>query len=291
MSAAAQAREAPVSAITGASGYVGSRVAKALAEAGYTPVTLGRRPSDVPWSLSDDVSARTFSDRRVEALVHCAYDFRPRTRQEIYATNVEGTRRLFSAARAAGVGRIVHLSTTAAFPGARSIYGQAKLETENLAREANAFVVRPGLVCGDEPGGMVGTLAGLLRRSPVVPIVGGERTTFTVQDDELALLIVRLVRGELDGQIVPRYAPIVAATEQGITLRALLDRIAAREGRRVVWVPVPSSLVWASVKSLEVLHVPISLRSDSLVSFMSSNLDLDFTQTRRTGMTFRPFTA
>jgi nucleoside-diphosphate-sugar epimerase len=204
--------------------------------------------------------------------------------------NVEGSRRLFAAARAAGVARLVCISSTAAFEGCRSEYGKAKLAIEEIARDAfgaGVVIVRPGLVCGAQPGGIVGTLAKLVKKSPVVPIVGPSTIIHTVQDDELGPFIERLASASVD---VPKNGePIVAATEVGISFRDLLDRVALSDGQRPVWAPVPWPLVWSLVRGVELLHIPIGLRSDSLVSFIHLNRHIDFTETRRTGITFRPF--
>jgi hypothetical protein len=130
-------------------------------------------------------------------------------------------------------------------------------------------------------------LAKLVKKSPVVPIVGPSTIIHTVQDDELGAFIERLASASVE--VPPNGEPLVAATEAGISFRDLLDGVARSDGRKVLWAPVPWPLVWSLVKGVELLHVPIGLRSDSLVSFIHLNRNIDFTQTRRTGVTFRPF--
>jgi nucleoside-diphosphate-sugar epimerase len=277
-------------AVTGASGYVGSRFARALEAEGWVVHRFGRRSGEVAYQLGSDPRPETFREHNITALVHCAYDFGARGWEEIHAINVDGTDKLFEAARAGGVSRVVYISSTAAFEGCRSEYGRAKLETEKLAARFGAFVVRPGLVCGDEPGGMVGTLVRILRRSPVVPLIGSGRTMiFTVHEDDLSALVVRLLGGACDETIVPRSTAITAASDHGIPFRDLLRKIAAQESRRVALLPVPWPLVWSTVKALEVLGVRAGLRSDSVISFIHANADIDFAPTKLTGVSFRPF--
>jgi len=69
-------------------------------------------------------------------------------------STVEGSIRLLRMAKAAGVGRIVFISTISAFTGARSRYGRAKLQVESVCRELGGIILRPGLVFGDSPGGV-----------------------------------------------------------------------------------------------------------------------------------------
>ena len=79
----------------------------------------------------------------MSALVHCAYDFKPLRWDEIRAVNVEGARKLFPAARAAGVEKIICISSISAYDGCRSLYGKAKLEIEKIALDNGALVIRP----------------------------------------------------------------------------------------------------------------------------------------------------
>jgi nucleoside-diphosphate-sugar epimerase len=281
---------AVVCAITGAQGYVGSRIARAVEARGWKAVPLGRRSGAVPYTLDGGVDPADLKTRGVNALVHCAYDFEPRTWERIHAVNVEGTRRLFERAGAAGIERAVYISSTAAYRGCRSMYGRAKLESEEVARSAGAFVVRPGLVCGREPGGMVGTLLKVLRRSPVVPLIGSGRTrVLTVHEDDLAALIIRLLE-EAPGPSALKGGPILAANEQAVEFRSLLRQLGEHEGRRsVVFAPLPWPLVWAGVKSLELAGLPTGMRSDSVISFVNTDPAPDFSYTHRTAVSFRPF--
>ena len=122
-------------AVTGTSGYVGSKIAGRLAAQGWAVRAFTRTsPSErhlhlthAHFDLGEGPPApAAFED--VDALVHAAYDFHTTGWPEIERVNVEGSRNLFAAAHDAGVRRIVLVSTVAAFPEARSLYGRAKLE-------------------------------------------------------------------------------------------------------------------------------------------------------------------
>ena len=111
--------------VTGATGFVGSHVARQLVGAGHRVRVLVRPNSNsslldgLPVERSEgDLRDPVSLDRAmkgVRQLFHVAADYRLWTRDpnELYQSNVEGTRRLFEIAGNAGVGRVVYTSTVA----------------------------------------------------------------------------------------------------------------------------------------------------------------------------------
>jgi nucleoside-diphosphate-sugar epimerase len=276
-----------VCAITGTSGYVGSRVAEHLSAAGWTVRRLGRSDGDVRFDLADPVPAAAFD--AVDALVHVAYDFGCQGWREIQRVNVDGSRRLFAAARAAGIERIVCLSTVAAFPGARSNYGRAKLEIERAAFEAGACVVRPGLVWGPRGGAIFGALERAVNRLPVVPLPAPAGLEIVlVNEDDLAELLARILESwpEASGELV------VAASEEPLSFGALLRSLVSGEGRPPRVVRLPWRLAWLGLRTLELVGVTPPFRSDSLVSLVAVDADplaRATTKAERFGVHLRPY--
>ena len=112
--------------ITGASGFIGSHLARALAARGDDLRVLARRSSDLSPidGLSYERATGDVSDRRavrramdgVERVFHVAgrTSLRPADREVVFAANLRGARVVFESALEAGVARVVHTSTAGA---------------------------------------------------------------------------------------------------------------------------------------------------------------------------------
>ena len=184
--------------VTGAGGFVGAALCRRLVEAGYRVRGSGRSaPANpvpaVEYRINGEIDRSTdwtAALEGVEAVVHAAarvHVLRERAADPLAAyrrVNTQGTENLGRQAAAAGVGRLVFLSSVAAQRAqqrsaegtAASPYGQSKWEAEaalaGIAEQTGLEVVtlRPPLVYGPGAPGHFDQLLRVLRRGLPLPI-------------------------------------------------------------------------------------------------------------------------
>ena len=286
-------------AITGAGGYLGKCLCRYFKERGASVFQLTGNAGNVDpslpasqFSLSGGAAENFFADNSIDSLIHTAYDFKPRLREAIWKSNVQGSVTLFKQARAEGVERVVFISSMSAFAGCRSLYGQAKLEIENTLGEIiQGFSVRPGLIYStplSESGGMVGSLLNSISRGGLIPLIGnGEQELYLTHENDLARFIELLLQESNAGQ----DKPLIAANPRPYTLRMIIKLLAETvSAKKVKLVPVPWQLARTSLRLLESAGVNIRFRSDSVLSLAYQDKQPDFSGIPKL-FTFRDFGA
>lgn len=283
-------RQAPVAAVTGASGYLGSQICETLESRGWQVIRLARSPGRshgqvLPYDLATPVTAQIRQAlRSANALIHAAYDLSLTSPADIWRVNVKGTRRLLEAAKEAAVGRIIVFSSMSAFAGTSQLYGRAKLDVEAMTIEFGGCAVRPGLVYSDQAGGMAGAMR-KLTTLPVVPVIAGGAGVYTVREEDLMRAIALLASATT---LEP--GTISIAHPSRVTLLSLLRTFAAQENRRCRFVPVPWQLVYWLLRSGELMRLHLPFRADSLLGLIHTAPSLaGGDQLARLGVTVHAF--
>jgi dihydroflavonol-4-reductase len=245
--------------VTGATGFLGSHVARQLAERGHEVRVLIRPSSDLR-ALEGFAAERCVGDLRdpasltraldgVRRVFHVAADYRlwARDPQEIYESNVNGTKNLLEAAGKAGVEKFLYTSTVATIAVPRKIglpdesvktsvgemighYKRSKFEAEQCALRAAesgmpVVIVNPTTPVG--PGDWKPTPTGKI----VLDFLNGRMPGYV--DTGLNFVPVEdCAAGHLlaaeRGRIGERY--ILGG--RNLTLKQVLDMLAAITGRK-----------------------------------------------------------
>jgi nucleoside-diphosphate-sugar epimerase len=214
---------------------------------------------DLDAPISPEVSELLGS---TDVLVHAAYDLALNREADIWRVNVEGTRRLLQAASDAGVRRILVLSSMSAFEGTTQLYGRAKLDIEAMTEQFGGCSVRPGLVYGEQSGGMAGALR-KFARLPVVPLIAGDARLYTVSEDDLMMAIAAFASADA----LPA-GTISAAHPVPVPMRDLMRAFAARGGENCRFVKIPWKPVYGLLRAGESVGLHLPFRADSLLGLV-----------------------
>ena len=261
-----EVRRVPTVVVTGASGFLGGHLCRALRTRGWDVRALVRRPESAALPIDVRVGRADLPDTidetllyDTDVLVHAAWATRETNEARAERQNVEGTRRLVEVARRAGVGRLVFVSSVAAALDAPNYYGRSKAAVERLFDPARDLVVRPGTILARGGGGIFGLMRDLMQTVHVVPLFGGGRQLLqTVHVDDLCEAVARAIERGLTGVVN-------VAEPDPMAFRDALRLAARRMGVRCLFVPLPFAPVLAMVRTIERLGLPSPLRSESLL--------------------------
>ena len=143
-------------AVTGGTGFVGAHFLRMARDAGYEvrALTRGWKPPEDGLEWVDGALDRRESLRKLcegaDAVVHIAGAINAPNRAGFEAVNVGGTANMIDAARAAGIRRLVHLSSLSAREPKLSDYGWSKAKSERLVAASGLdwTILRPPAVYG-----------------------------------------------------------------------------------------------------------------------------------------------
>ena len=246
--------------VTGGNGYFGSLLVNHLVETAdnvrvFDIDPTGTQPDGVNVIVGDirDASAVGAATAGIDVVYHCVAEV-PLSRDQhtLRSVNVDGTTALLRACHAAGVGKVVHLSSSAVFgvpdanpvqrdtvPRPQEPYGAAKLAAEWACLNAAAggldvTIVRPRTIVGHGRLGIFAVLFDWIAdgADPFVLGDGSNRYQF-VHADDLAASCVRAA-----GR--PGTALYNVGTDRFGTIRETIEHVCthAGTGARVRSLPV-----------------------------------------------------
>ena len=242
--------------VTGAAGFLGSHVTELLLARGGRPRALVR-PGESISALAGadiDVIRGDIGDRAVveaavsgvDRVLHCAARTGPWGPERDYErTNVRALEMLVEVAVAAGVRRLVHVSSitvhsndvrgaadeSAPLRGAPNPYSRSKVAGERLLKRmirdegAPVTIVRPGWIYGPRDTASFGRLVGMVRNGRMVMVGSGENHVPLIYVRDAARGV--LLASEADRAVGRSY---LLVNDEPVTQRDLLGAIAAEVG-------------------------------------------------------------
>lgn len=234
-------------AVTGATGFVGRAVVDRAAGSGLTLRALTRRaqPSraGITWiagALDKPESLATLVEG-AEAVLHIAGVVNAPDRDSFVAGNIDGTRAMVKAAKAAGIRRFVHVSSLSAREPDLSVYGWSKRQAEEVVTASGLdwTIVRPSGIYGPHDTEWLDVFRTAKLGLALMP-PPGKLSLIAVED--FARLLTTLVA--TDG---PR-AVLEVDDGQALTHAELAQAMGAAVGRRVMTLHLPQGLLHLGAK-------------------------------------------
>ena len=243
--------------LTGATGYVGSYVLRALLRHDHTPRCLVRGSADA-LAVQDDAIEPVRGDvtdpasldgclEGCDAVIHLVGILEERPSQGVTyeRIHIEGTHHVVSAARAAGIDRFVHMSANGARPEGGTAYQRTKWRAEQAVTDAGFdhwTIVRPSLLFGEPDPGRPEfasqVFRDLVRPFPILPVFGDG--TYELQPIHVTTVAAAFVQAL--GVDAAHGRTYVAAGPNRLPYVEVLDRLARGGGlapKPKVYVPMP----------------------------------------------------
>lgn len=186
--------------LTGATGFIGRHLHKALLEQGHEVIACSRRrpglpcQAFIPCNFMHDLTPDAWLPRLdgVEAVINAVGIIRQSRSQTFQALHRDAPSALFAACTRAGIGRVIQLSALGADDQAETAYHLSKRAADDdLAQQPlDWLILRPSLVYG--PGSTSSALFAALAALPLTPLIGdGQQSVQPIHIDDLVEAVMR----------------------------------------------------------------------------------------------------
>ncbi len=192
----------------------------------------------------------------VDFLIHAAY-LRYEKNTNADEINLEGTRKIVSICTQKKI-KVAFLSSFSAHDKAVSHYGITKLRCEELFDLEKDIVLKIGFVIGEK--GILSEMIGRMKTSSIFPLVGGGvQPLQTIYIEDLGKIIEKtLIKKELTGVFK-------VAHQEVVTMKVFYKELAQRLGRKLIFIPIPTFMLYLACKFFEGINVKIPISSESVL--------------------------
>jgi nucleoside-diphosphate-sugar epimerase len=196
--------------VTGGAGFLGINLIRHLLKNGCKVVSYDMANFDYPdadkiTSVVGDIRDKDALEKAMvgcDAVVHCAAALPLYTKEDIFSTDVDGTRNVMESSLKAGISRVVHISSTAVYgvPDHHPLYetddmvgvgdyGQAKISAEEVCVEYRnrgmcVPIIRPKSFIGPERLGVFALFYDWAKDGRGFPLLGNGKNRYQLLDVE-----------------------------------------------------------------------------------------------------------
>lgn len=297
----------PTVLITGGAGFLGINLVRYLLARGYKVISYDFAPFDYPEKDRITVVTKDIRDKAdldaamqgVDVVVHCAAALPLYSQEEIFSTDIDGTRNVLQSAFEHGAARVVHISSTAVYgiPDHHPLvetdeligvgpYGQAKIAAEKIGEEFRRQgrcvpILRPKSFVGPERLGVFALFYDWAKDGKNFPMIGSGNNHYQLLDVEDLCEAIYLCLTKNEAAVNTTFnIGAKEFTTMKEDYQAVLD--AADHGKRIIGFPAGPLIL--ALRLLELLHLsPLykwvyeTASKDSFVSIQKAEQVLGFT--------------
>jgi len=269
--------------VTGASGFVGTRLVEALSEDAHIDniFALYRKKEQIPFIpkvnpvIGDlDSLPGVQLDGKADMLVHLAGYFKTESKTLCEKINVQGTRNAIELCRNNGINRILFFSTINVDLKAKGRYAESKLKAEDEVKGSGLeyMIIRPSLIYRGREGSL-GKIIGYVEKLPAVPVFGsGKAKEQPIHINELVELTMAMIKDFRPGKT------LYAAGKDAMPLKEMIGIIAGTRNKKAKLLQIPAKPVYWLLKLIEKTGIHPGISSEQ-VAHMSEDLSADMAET------------
>lgn len=262
--------------VTGATGFTGSRVVPLLLNNGHEVRCLCREHSNreslsqyqIEWVIGDLSDSESLSKamQGTDFLVNIA------------SLGFGHADSIITAAKNAGIKRVIFISTTAIFTELNAKSKTVRMAAE-LTIESSGLdytILRPTMIYGSERDRNMWRLIRLLKQSPIIPVFGsGNHLQQPIFVNDVAQAALNCLSNE---NTVGKSYNI--AGKYPLTYNAVIDTIADKLNKRVWKIHIPSQPVVTLLNLFEKIRLPFPIKAEQVLR-LNENKDFSYAEAER----------
>jgi NADH dehydrogenase len=264
-------------AITGASGFIGSALTRALGQKGFSlrlivhkkkPDLLDRDKFDIKTADVHNIDTLVQAFININIIYHIV-GIIAETRQLTFEKTVAGgTRNVVEAAQKCGVKKIVYLSALGTSDKSQSKYHQAKWKSEEYIRNSGIdyVILRPSVVFGPDDE-FLNMIAGMIKRLPLIPVIGdGNYELQPIYIDDLVKIMIACLDNE---KAVNRMVEI--GGPKAYAYKELVSILKRHLNKKKLIIYLPTLFIKAIATVMERVLKPAPITTDQLLMLNAGN--------------------
>ncbi len=227
----------------------------------------GDQPSNQPSNQPSDRPGNQPSNR-IDTVIHLVGILTETRDATFKALHTEATRNVVEACRASGVSRYIHMSALGTRENAASRYHQSKWEAEEIVSSSglNYSIIRPSVIFGKEDK-FTNLFAAMMNSFPVMIVPGnGQNLMQPVSVSDVVAFILFLLKDEKTGSEIYELGG-----PESFTFDRILDLIARVTEQKSIKFHLPRVLVGGLSNLISTVKVP-PITSDQLIMLGEDNV-------------------